>query len=180
MRIVLQETCVKPLPTEWTNETHSLYLKSIEASFVDQLYNNMGFPCFKPSKKSFIEPKSHLHSSVRTSAGQFKTLRGGHWQKISVGEVQTEGHNAPTSLLSNPWIRHYRHSERYHLSSVCQEKDAAIDKEINSRRKAAGLNNPHLPVFTDNNTEASGQNFVNDDIMEGKRSSLCSTQQLMI
>ncbi|KAI3821206.1 hypothetical protein L1987_08766 [Smallanthus sonchifolius] len=27
--------------TEWTDEKHSLYLKSMEASFVDQLYNSL-------------------------------------------------------------------------------------------------------------------------------------------
>jgi hypothetical protein len=31
---------MESLSSDWTDEKHSLYLKSMEASFVDQLYDN--------------------------------------------------------------------------------------------------------------------------------------------
>ncbi|CAM8943313.1 unnamed protein product [Rhodiola kirilowii] len=186
------EPRLKRLPTVWTDEKHSSYLKSIEASFVDQLYNSMGFPGFEPPRKVSVEAKSHLHSSIRTSAGQFKTLRGGSWQKINVGkgELQPDGQNASHALLSNQWIRHYRHSERHHLeSTIRQGRAAALDQEMNSSGKSAlpyrftrslkisnaVPSNLHRPVLTDDDTEASGQNFVNEDIVEEKCSILHSS-----
>uniref|UniRef100_A0A7N0ZVR2 Uncharacterized protein n=1 Tax=Kalanchoe fedtschenkoi TaxID=63787 RepID=A0A7N0ZVR2_KALFE len=187
-------TPVKPQPTVWTDEKHNLYLKSIEASFVDQLYNSMGFPGFEPPRKASHETKPHLRSSSRTSAGQFKTLRGGHWHKINFGkgEHEPDGQNASHGLLSNQWIRHYRHSERRHLleSANCPGKSAAIDQEINSRGTAAlphkftsslkisneAPSNLHRPVFAYSDAEASGQNFVSEDIAGEKLSIFCATE----
>lgn len=40
------------METEWTNEKHSLYLKSMEASFVDQLYSSLGALGKKESKST--------------------------------------------------------------------------------------------------------------------------------
>uniref|UniRef100_A0A7N0SXL8 Uncharacterized protein n=1 Tax=Kalanchoe fedtschenkoi TaxID=63787 RepID=A0A7N0SXL8_KALFE len=189
-------TRLKPLPIQWTDEKHNLFLESIEASFVDQLYNSMGFLGFELPRKASHDAKSHLRSSIRTSGGQFKTLRGGHWHKINVGngEHQPDGPNASLGLLSNQWIRHYRHSERHHRleSTICHGKAAAIDQEINSRGKAAlpctftrsikisneVPSNLQCPVFADNDAEASGQNFVNEDTVEEKPTALCSTERV--
>lgn len=41
---------IESMSSEWTNEKHSLYLKSMEASFVNQLYNSidiLGWPSQK-------------------------------------------------------------------------------------------------------------------------------------
>lgn len=43
--------------TEWTDEKHSLYLKSMEASFVDQLYNSLGLLGSKNNKDT-VRPSS--------------------------------------------------------------------------------------------------------------------------
>lgn len=43
--------------TEWTDEKHSLYLKSMEASFVDQLYNSLGLLGSKNNKDT-VGPSS--------------------------------------------------------------------------------------------------------------------------
>lgn len=66
------------ISTEWTNEKHSLYLKSMEASFVNQLYSGsvdlVGWRS-QDNKHDLSHAKSsrppHIHNhSSRASSGQ--------------------------------------------------------------------------------------------------------------
>ncbi|XP_039055516.1 cold-regulated protein 27-like isoform X1 [Hibiscus syriacus] len=95
--------------TEWTDEKHNLYLKSMEASFVDQLYDSMDFLPWKSQKENF--PGSKLsRQSHRTSSGQFKVLRGGSWNKINFKRAgfQSNKRDHSRCFMASPWIQHFR------------------------------------------------------------------------
>ncbi|WP_224642587.1 hypothetical protein, partial [Vibrio vulnificus] len=71
------------MSTEWTDEKHSLYLKSMEASFVNDLYNSfnlLGYRLDHPSDPNFSRRKL---TASRASSGQFKVLQRGCWEKIN-------------------------------------------------------------------------------------------------
>jgi hypothetical protein len=79
----------------WTDETHTLYISSMETSFMDQLYNH-------GSKSNHKDP----------SGDGFKVLRGGVWEKHKFERTNA---CAPVSskcrLPASPWIRHFRPRE---------------------------------------------------------------------
>lgn len=60
---------------EWTDEKHSLYLKSMEASFVDQLYNSFGLLGWHSQKEnpSDSKPSLQMLCKTRNSSGQVWT-----------------------------------------------------------------------------------------------------------
>lgn len=63
------------MSTEWTDEKHSLYLKSMEASFVDQLYNSMNLLGVQVQDK-MSNPKlsQQVHCNAHVPSGQVETL----------------------------------------------------------------------------------------------------------
>ncbi|KAK1555926.1 hypothetical protein Q3G72_033476 [Acer saccharum] len=96
--------------TEWTDEKHRMYLKSMEASFVDQLYNSLDSLGWRSPKKksSDITSSRQIH---RTPSGQFKVLRSGCWQKINFERPDSQLKKThPSGFLSSPWIRHNKSS----------------------------------------------------------------------
>ncbi|KAJ4701751.1 cold regulated protein [Melia azedarach] len=96
--------------TEWTNEKHSLYLKSMEASFVNQLYNSMDFHGRNSLKGNDVIASRQIH---RTPSGQFKVFRGGCWQKVNFERPEFQPNKARDSrgFLASPWIRHFKSEE---------------------------------------------------------------------
>lgn len=58
--------------TDWTDEKHSLYLKSMEALFVDQLYNSLDLHGSRSQKDCSSDHKSskQMHVSTRIPSGQ--------------------------------------------------------------------------------------------------------------
>lgn len=64
------------MPMDWTDEKHNLYLKSMEASFVDQLYNSFDLLGCHPQKvnPSDSRPSSQMHCKARVSSGQVLNL----------------------------------------------------------------------------------------------------------
>ncbi|KAH9625447.1 hypothetical protein KSS87_023314 [Heliosperma pusillum] len=96
-------------PLEWTDEKHSLYLKSMEASFVQQLYSSIESSGLQSRRKHL----SHLRSRNQTesnSTGQYKVQQNGCWQRIPVGrgEPRPRQFDERQFLLQNPWIQHFR------------------------------------------------------------------------
>lgn len=67
MLFAYQDSRVTDSITEWTNEKHSLYLKSMEASFVNQLYNSMDFHGRNSLKGNDVIASRQIH---RTPSGQ--------------------------------------------------------------------------------------------------------------
>ncbi|CAN8287596.1 unnamed protein product [Cochlearia groenlandica] len=100
--------------TEWTDEKHSLYLKSMEASFVNQLYNLLGSnsPC----------------------QDQYKVLRDGLWQKMNVKQpeyrvTRRRGGGGSHAFLSSPWIKHYKSLQKTQSCSHSRDRDQISTEE---------------------------------------------------
>ncbi|XP_076922458.1 cold-regulated protein 27-like [Bidens hawaiensis] len=119
--------------SKWTNEKHSLYLKSIEASFVDQLYNSLDMPSCQTQ---------NTYCSDEISSGQYKVLSRGYRSKKSFKRQSPHAKRAyrPRVSPGNPWIQHFSNWSRKRLSSTATSQ---LDQ--------------HAIV-----TEGTDQNFVDD------------------
>lgn len=60
------------MSVEWTDEKHSLYLKSMEASFVNELYDSMELLGWQPEMKhlSNAKPSNQALTNLRAPPGQ--------------------------------------------------------------------------------------------------------------
>ncbi|VVB07583.1 unnamed protein product [Arabis nemorensis] len=129
-----------PIPTEWTDEKHSLYLKSMEASFVDQLYNSLGALGSNLSKDSVpdIGPSTRFGSIGKPSEEQFKVLRDGFWQKMNVKqpEYRFNGRNGGShEFLRSPWIKHYKPSPKTQIPVMDEGSSDPESKVVSSNGK---------------------------------------------
>uniref|UniRef100_A0A2P2KP92 Uncharacterized protein LOC105129510 isoform X5 n=1 Tax=Rhizophora mucronata TaxID=61149 RepID=A0A2P2KP92_RHIMU len=132
-----QDSRVKDsMSTEWTDEKHSLYLKSMEASFVDQLYNSMDLLAWK-SKKQVLDPKmtQHVNCDSCTSSGQFKVLRYGGWQKIHFRRPESQRNvgNESLGLLSSPWIQHFISARKPQVAPSSTIQETAVPQRMVNR-----------------------------------------------
>nr|CAD1827092.1 unnamed protein product [Ananas comosus var. bracteatus] len=97
------------MSTEWTDEKHNLYLNSIEASFISQLYSSEysldDFHGLSPITKKDNASASDIN---HRSTGQFKVQRDGSWGKINFERVTNHVENKARLLTANPWIQHFR------------------------------------------------------------------------
>ncbi|KAG2390364.1 uncharacterized protein HKW66_Vig0222300 [Vigna angularis] len=160
------------MAAEWTDEKHSMYIKSIEASFVNQLYDSKQMRASFPCKGTSCDPA--------TTSGQFKVLRGGCWQKINFERPQTSRINQCHDLTENPWIQHYRSSskQRNTVAPSLQESVSTSNKVVDlGQRKGIPSGSGHLHLcesrvchkdMLSSDTEMSGQNFVDDEV-KGKK-----------
>ncbi|PWA75933.1 hypothetical protein CTI12_AA237830 [Artemisia annua] len=150
--------------SEWTNEKHNSYLKSIEASFIDQLYNSLSTRSCQTQNTSSSDAISAWknHTNDCTPSGQFKVLQGGHWSKKSFNRENLQGKDADRPHLSrgNRWIQHFT------TGSSCPQK-----------RSSSSVTLPQYPVPESQLLEQTGcsdaevtdQNFVEDTSRRRKR-----------
>ncbi|CAG7873376.1 unnamed protein product [Brassica rapa] len=168
-------------PTEWTDEKHSLYLKSMEASFVDQLYNSLGALGSKIINKDTVGPSTRFGDGGKPSEEQFKVLRDGFWQKMNVRqpEYRLNGRHGRGSheFLRSPWIKHYKPSpktltdrgsselENQVVSSkgivICSSGSASSLKQI-LREGCSSHSRDRDQISLGEEAEVSDQNFVNE------------------
>ncbi|XP_072953292.1 uncharacterized protein [Typha angustifolia] len=95
---------IEPMSTEWTDEKHNLYLNSIEASFISQLYHSNYCSNDLLHLLPIIEKEKPSTSRTnKPSSGQFKVLSDGFWANPSF-----EGVRDGVALATNPWIQHFR------------------------------------------------------------------------
>ncbi|XVE70078.1 hypothetical protein DITRI_Ditri10aG0043000 [Diplodiscus trichospermus] len=115
--------------TEWTDEKHSLFLKSMEASFVNQLYDSTDFHGW--GKENLPGSKS----SHCTSSGQFKVLRGGYWKKIKFRRpgFQLNKRGKSHCFVASPWIQHFRSESKSCVLASCSLQDSASSKEVSDQ-----------------------------------------------
>lgn len=154
--------------TEWTDEKHNEYLQSMEASFVDQLYNSLDLHGSLSHKEHPSDPKSSrkMHVSTRIPSGQFKVLRDGCWTKINVrrGETPSRIANDPREISVNPWVRHYRSGHRHQSHQTVASPSIQGKAILDSTNPFHMLQpNPCHHDSADSNTEVTDQNFVDDD-----------------
>ncbi|PIA46277.1 hypothetical protein AQUCO_01500057v1 [Aquilegia coerulea] len=139
---------------EWTNEKHSLYLDSMEASFVRQLhshgYHSINMSGQHSRLRNLQDPNMSLHSNGndRIPSSQFKVLRSGCWKKINFESAQPKMNTADESrvLVENQWIRHFRSADKHQELSMSssQENGACSSESIFStdRQNAASYKEP--------------------------------------
>ncbi|CAN6721571.1 unnamed protein product [Malus baccata var. baccata] len=184
------------MSTEWTDEKHSMYLKSMEASFVSQLYNSMDSRGRSSQKRNSLHPKlsKQPQFNSRASSGQFKILRGGCWQKINFVRAEAEANKADEDLLANPWVVHFRSAGKPKefeypnvqelAASQCEEVDSSRKKEMTgapatcSKQFHASHSQLRHQELVGGNTEVTDQNFVDEDIKEEKEVGSCDTKSI--
>ncbi|XP_024163104.1 cold-regulated protein 27 isoform X1 [Rosa chinensis] len=185
------------MSTEWTDEKHSMYLKSMEASFVNQLYNSMDTRGRHKGNLSHIKSSKQPQFNSRAASGQFKVLRGGCWQKINFGRGEAEVNKSDQpcgDLLANPWILHFRSTCKpkdvespilqEQAAAICEEVDSSLKKEITSApatcSKQFNVSHSHLmhQDMVGGNTEVSDQNFADEDIKEKKAITSCNSKRM--
>ncbi|XP_077224892.1 cold-regulated protein 27-like [Tasmannia lanceolata] len=187
---------VESIPNKWTDEKHSLYLNSIEASFVKQLHNydhrlkdshgwlsrhKLLFPKSSPSN-----PNSH------SSSGQFKVLRCGFWQKLNFDKAQTQldTGNESCVISASPWIQHFRSASNgkgvevtsLDLQENCEETQLGAQNNgattcglpTSSKKLPAFYSTIHHQDFVGSTTEVSDQNFVDESFGCGEGKNLIS------
>ncbi|KAL5558852.1 hypothetical protein UlMin_035063 [Ulmus minor] len=189
------ETTTENMCTEWTNEKHSLYLKSMEASFVNQLYDSMELLGWVSEKEDLSHAKQSKKTLLNSTAspGQFKVFRSGLWQKINLERsneprVKTRRNESTGELLSNPWIVHYRSSANKNQeveSCFVPEHGSSAGEKYDSERNKAILHGTTSSSkqlqsrdLLSSNTEVSDQNFVDDGIEEEKTRGTSSAKRV--
>ncbi|GAB2222429.1 hypothetical protein Droror1_Dr00013647 [Drosera rotundifolia] len=158
------------MATEWTDEKHGLYLKSMEASFVNQLYDSINSQGGSWQIRHDPASGSSKHINTRMT-GQFKVHQNGSWQKLNFERPRphAEGTAEHQHLLENPWIRHFRSGDRQQdapfripqETTVVSGSHPGTNGFVNMPQQLATSSNHQ--VSSCNNEEASGQNFIDVD-----------------
>ncbi|CAN0922309.1 Cold-regulated protein 27 [Linum grandiflorum] len=157
-QIVQGASMAKCMPTDqWTNEKHRVYLKSMESTFVDQLYGYMDL-IPHPSDPNLMQ-QQQLESPISTASGKkvyFQRPAQQQQQRRVNAKVNDQG-----CLLKSPWIQHYRSARKPQTivpSTTPQHSDT-----LHSSRPTC-----HHDT-TNNYTEMSDQNFVDEDSDESEK-----------
>ncbi|MBA0691680.1 hypothetical protein Goari_009294 [Gossypium aridum] len=120
--------------TEWTDEKHSLYLNSMEASFINQLYDSVNLVGWNSQKEKLERPKSSRQMHC-TSSGQFKVLRGGCWKKINFERpgFQPNKTNGSRSFVGSPWIQQFRSGSKSCVLASSSLQGNASTREVSDQ-----------------------------------------------
>ncbi|KAE9588418.1 hypothetical protein Lal_00003363 [Lupinus albus] len=165
---------------EWTNEKHSMYLKSIEATFINQLYDS------KHTQPSFsLKGTSKVHANT---SGQFKVLHGGCWKRIKFERENPEmiRTNQRHDLTKNPWIQHYRSSNKQPAPSLLESVTSTTQfVDLSQRNGFSSSSLFHLcetHVSHDDmlcsDTEMSDQNFIDEEVEESEENNRSNVKKL--
>ncbi|KAG8097125.1 hypothetical protein GUJ93_ZPchr0013g37221 [Zizania palustris] len=134
----------------WTDERHMLYISSMEASFVEQLYNH--------------EQNGNQNDS---NGNGFKVLRGGVWEKLKLREpmlARKRGENA--ACLQAPG------------SSTSGRVIAVAMHGVMLQRLQWGVGGLQRRKTPDENTEVSDQNFADDEAdVDAESSKACKRRK---
>ncbi|KAK8941951.1 hypothetical protein KSP40_PGU011851 [Platanthera guangdongensis] len=168
---------VDSLSSGWTDEKHNLYLSSIEATFVKQLYgrehvsSNLSRWFSKTQNKA---NPSQLNPSKQKS-GQFKVMSQGCWENLKFVGAKSREAIAEEScyLLANPWVQHFK------LASIGKRTQTSVNMDnddfsrqsinLNSQMEVRKTSSKQLPVchtlmyyqdLASSRAEVSDQNFV--------------------
>ncbi|CAL9110584.1 unnamed protein product [Musa textilis] len=168
----------------WTDEKHTLFLNSIEASFVNELYNEHYHS--KAVQGWISRTKEHKGATGPSKNdmkyGQFKVLRKGCWKNLRFGMDNNHAaiENGSFPLQTNPWIQHFRspyNMKEMHLKSSDRDDDIEFIRpstQIASERidgEAASSKHICHQDSIDSGTEVSDQNFIADELIVGQQSS---------
>ncbi|XP_059652879.1 cold-regulated protein 28 [Cornus florida] len=176
--------------TAWTDGKHSLYLDSLEASFVHQLHQSKGLLAWC-SAQNTCDPNlsCQLPSNTCNSSDQFMVRQGGCYRKIKFERNQPalDSHvNLNGSQMHNFGCTGKSHTiapaNLQKRRRLCGEETSLRGKGTFSDRLVASLE--QLPICHQYHldsvgsiTEVSDQNFVDED-REEKSSSLSMAKRL--
>ncbi|CAN4122679.1 unnamed protein product [Withania somnifera] len=152
---------------EWTDEKHSLYLKSMEASFVDHLYGSLNVVGRHSQNNGLSRPKSSRQKHASPS-GQYKVFQDGCWTKIDFkkDEPQSKQTNESGTVFPSPWIKHYKSAGRHQMRVNSHlQGNATLVKQSQSPASDFGLCHKNYV------TEVMDQNFIDEDLEGGQSSS---------
>ncbi|KAF5207257.1 hypothetical protein FRX31_003156 [Thalictrum thalictroides] len=140
----------EPMSIEWTNEKHSLYLNSMEASFVKQLYNH---EYNAMDMLGWRSRRRNQHNS--SSSGQ------------SNANVGTSGHGINTrAFMKHPRNQHCSPVENLQEVTSANLSGALYGAAINLGRQATNSNQSLSPQSNPCQSscyeEMSGQNFMDE------------------
>ncbi|KAI3726677.1 hypothetical protein L1987_66476 [Smallanthus sonchifolius] len=147
--------------SRWTDEKHSLYLKSIEASFIDQLYNSLDMQTCRTQNTCSSDAISTWKNNPNTCipSGQFKVLRRGCWSKkcFKIEKSRLKDADRPHVSPDNPWIQHFTNGSLKRLSSSSTSLQYPVPES--QLHQETGCSN----------TEVTDQNFAEDTPCSRKR-----------
>ncbi|KAL8058790.1 hypothetical protein ABFX02_03G044300 [Erythranthe guttata] len=133
-------------PVEWTDEKHYSFLKSMESTFVDQLY------------------KSRKASAA---SGQLKVLRDGRWSTIDLKRDKSVRDDVSKVPLRNPWIKHYRGSNLQPIRKF--QSSSAKSPLANTQNRTRNFQLWRQDSSIGSTTEATDQNFNEEGNSDTKR-----------
>ncbi|KAL9271878.1 Cold-regulated protein 27-like protein [Drosera capensis] len=154
----------KEMPIQWTNEKHSLYLKSMEASFVEQLYNSIELLGGRWQEGQDSTAARSSKNDAYRMTDQFKVHRNGSWKRFNFGkgELLREVNDEHRLLLSNPWIRHFTSRRRKGMVLMTPREGIASGRHQWNYRMKQLSQGSHNECSTYCNEEGSDQNFINE------------------
>ncbi|KAL6649341.1 hypothetical protein ACP70R_013565 [Stipagrostis hirtigluma subsp. patula] len=153
----------------WTDERHMLYISSMEASFLDQLYN-------------------HGHHSHNANGNGFKVLRGGVWEYKYEKSNACAQSGTKYRLPASPWIQHFRprdcssnaRSDGLESSVGGHESGTQTTRQRNSvsnGRKSGACKRGNQLICE--STEVSDQNFADDEVeVDAESNAACKKRRL--
>ncbi|XP_010540367.1 PREDICTED: uncharacterized protein LOC104814167 [Tarenaya hassleriana] len=156
--------------TEWTDEKHSLYLKSMEASFVHHLYNSLGNLGSHCNEKNAIGIGSSRRPCRGGNPSQDQVHRAGFWQRMDVNQSEycfngsdpchfrplAEGQSLDWPMLegsSVPESRVVCPNGKKDIV-ICSSGSASTSKQVSSGHYRGQINDRE---------EVSDQNFVDEE-----------------
>ncbi|VAI09640.1 cold-regulated protein 27-like [Triticum dicoccoides] len=160
----------------WTDERHTDYISSMEASFINRLYN-----------------QGHNANKKDPGTNGFKVLQGGAgvWKKVEFERPNACAQvGAKQSLPANPWIQHFRSRDCSSSSSARGDgaQTSVGDHESGIRTVPGSTPLSHGrelgtckgESLLDENSEVSDQNFADDDEAEvgAESSKACKKRRL--
>ncbi|XP_021723789.1 uncharacterized protein LOC110691177 isoform X1 [Chenopodium quinoa] len=150
----------EPKSSEWTDEKHSMYLKSIEASFVQQLYRSLNSSGLTSHMKQSSPMKYSKHNKSHVEDKRIK---------YGMGEPPPKEARKCRRLLQNQWIKHFSSGDH----QIMQGDTSFDNQPINCEGRAiytctlANISDgfPVCPTIGDSSVgeEFSGQNFSEED-----------------
>ncbi|KAG6524213.1 cold-regulated protein 27-like [Zingiber officinale] len=182
---------VGSLSNGWTDEKHITFLNDIESSFVNELYNEKydSSACHRWLSRMKMHKGSCGQCESDKKPGQLKVLRMGCWENFvydrNENDAETETDFIPFS--ANPWIQHFRPTiitkEKCLLSSDKIDNSHLIGPSVHLE------NDGHYGEVTSSkhnccqgsvgsSAEASDQNFIDDELISEKRSSISRKRRL--
>lgn len=173
--------------TEWTDEKHSLYLKSMETTFVDQLYDSMELLGWHLEKANFLDPQTRqMNKHPSSPSGQFKVLRDGCWKKVDFERPHLQVEKADDGsrdLLKSRWIQHFRPASRiarlgsHKVGSSGKGKKALTYASAGNPEQFHACHSYFGNQVDSGNSEVTDQNFVDEDMGGRKGSNISSAKK---